>query len=215
MTQTNRRNLGVWDGAFQRENTAHTLADATRAASDAGIRRDIEDACYVSDKTTSVANIDRQLGKPMSGAQFKKLVEACNVRLKLEPHPDPTIKTWSMFEIKNVPVTFGMTGLEGGLQKIYRGAVGGFTMDMLPEWSIMGTAERKVPGFDRRDPIGTKHTIPWRQEARGWRAALALLVVAKLVTKPQADKIVEKHGSPARPSWQGTVGESERKDFLS
>ena len=85
---------------------------------------------------------------------------------------------------------------------------------MLPEWSVMSQVTKKVPSLDRKDPIGQTVTVPDQMEARGWRSMLALLVSGRHITKTAADKIVLKHGSEARPSWQATTGESNRRDYL-
>ncbi len=204
-----RRNLGVHDSEFQTIDRGQMLRDATKMVVDDQIRRDVEDACYVGDKNTSVANVDRQLGKPMHGRQFKKLVEELNPRLRVEKHP--FYETWAVFELRA-----GQTTTSQLLpQKVYIGSVGGFTMKILPEWSIMNTRRLQVPGTERHAPVPKTVKLPDEMEARGWRGMLALLVSARLITKPAADRIATKYGSEARPSWQAYTGESNRKDFLS
>jgi hypothetical protein len=208
-----RRNLGVWDEEFRGEDRQQTLFDRTRHQQDQWIQSAVKDEVYVNEKSTSVANIDRQLGRPMTFQVFKGLVERANSRLKVEPHP------WChkvvVYELKNMPPDHfdPVTKLFGGLQKVTRMVVGGDHSPLLPEWSVMSTREEKVPAKSRYEPMKTV-MVPNFQIARGWRAGLALLVQGELMTREVALRAADKYGSEDRLSWQAATGGTAKADYL-
>lgn len=195
-TTHNRRNLGVQDTEYQKVDTFEQRVEMTREKSAEWINRECMDECFVDE----VTDIDRQLGKIMDRNTFKTVVERLSPRLKVDFHP--RLPTLQVSEVKYaLPWERDIvTGLHGGLQKIYKMAVGSLETPIVPEWSLL---ERKASV----NASGERTMVPSRVLAHGWRRALVMLVHAGYLTRTQAEEVIKLHGSENRASWQVLTGQ--------
>ncbi len=191
----NQRNLGVWDQKLIDADRYVQHQEACRAQTDTWIKRESEDECFVD----NVTNVELQLGRIMDRGTFKTLIEHLCDRLKVDFHP--RLPTLQISEVKWVAPwqVDPITGLHGGLQKVYKMAVGSLQAPILPEWSLL---ERKKTV----NAAGESIMIPCNVLAHGWRRAIVQLVHAGFVTRPQAERIIDQHGSGNRASWQVLMG---------
>ena len=194
-THNNRRNLGVQDTEYQKVDAYEQKVEMTRQVTNDWIAQESQDERFVDE----VTDIDRQLGKIMDRATFKTVVERLSPRLKVDYHL--TLPTLQVSEIKQAaPWERDIaTGRYGGLQKLYKMAVGSLKAPIVPEWSLL---ERK----DSVNASGERIKIPNRVIAHGWRRALVMLVHAGYLTKNQAEEVIKKYGSENRISWQVLMG---------
>jgi len=151
-------------------------------------------ACYVRDWDSSVANLTRQLGKPLQSFELKGFIERTNPKLKVEKHPfkDKQCIYW----VNNGVKTF----------------VAACENSLIPEWSVMGVEKKERPAsFSGKFEGISEESIPWREEKRGWRTTLAMLVTAGLLPWDKVERFVAKHGTQDRQAWQTIMGKNSEE----
>jgi len=113
--------------------------------------------------------------------------------LKILPHPTDPTKIAVYFIAQQPPyVQDPVTKRWGGVQQRFICA----GESHMPEWSLMSTEEQTLPHNTRHaETEMIKEQVPWSEEKRGWRTVLYLLLYAKLLTLPQVEALIDKHGS--------------------
>lgn len=179
-----------------------------REKTDNWVQAQLSHACYVSENGLSVANEERQMGRPMSASTFKEVIQKLNAKLKVEHHPYSD--DLCVYYIKRAqPWEFdAKTSVFGGEQKVFITAV---RDSVVPEWSIMSTRLEKEYDPSRQiEPgqLGYRWVkVPYRELTRGWRAVLAKLLNSEIVTLDQVNRICDRYGSEARASWAAKTGQ--------
>lgn len=195
------------------------LADVERHREQASAYVEQELAhCYlVDDKKVSIANSERQMGRALAPIEFIKFVEAANPKLRVQPHPWRPDKL-CIYQFKQMPSDYydEVSGTFGGEQKVFIAAT---ENGIMPEWSIMGTREVEVPTNEFRlssnRPAMKKVRRPWREERRGWRSALALLVLGDLLPAHKVERFVAQHGSQDREAWKLLMGKGKLGEYAT
>ena len=177
--------------------------------SDQWVKNQLKHACYVSNKAVSVANEERQLGRPMHAATFKEVIQKLHPKLRVEHHPYSD-DLCVYFLTPSAPWSFNpRTLVFGGEQKEFVTAV---RDTVIPEWSVMSTKRVKEYAGERHIERGVPSYrwvhVPDRELTRGWRAVLAKLLHSGLVTLEQVNRIKDKYGSADRESWAAMTGHS-------
>ncbi len=143
-------------------------------------------AHLVEDKRTSIANRDRQAGRAMTTSRFTELIHKLNMDLVVLPHPRQDDKACVYLMLPDGTKEF-IVVMENGL---------------MPEWSIMGTLEVRVP--ERPGSAMWKKTkVPGQEIQRGWRTVLIYLIRKKLVSLEAVERVF---GPCNRESWAVFTG---------
>ncbi len=138
-------------------------------------------APLVADKHTSIANAAHQRGRAMTTTQFTGLIHQLNRDLVILPHPANDSKACVYLLLPNGSKEF-IVVCENGL---------------MPEWSIMGTLEVRVPDGGIHG-MWKKTKVPGQELFRGWRTVLIYLIRKKLVSLEAVERLF---GPCNRQSW--------------
>jgi hypothetical protein len=156
------------------------------------IRDQLQHAYLVADPSQSIANAERQLGKPLTIWVFKKEVQKLRPSLRFNKefiaHPLVNKERWRIYHHGNF-----ITAID----------------DIIPEWSLFGTQEKIGVPYNHK--VAGKADIPHHEITRGWRTVLINLVARGLLTPAQVERFAAKHGSEDRPSWAHLVGKSKQE----
>ncbi len=202
--------LGIDSAKRERNKQVQTLREYRQKVA-GWIKRQTEHSCYVEDQQNSVANVERQLGNPVSGWVLKRELEALNTRLRVEPHPwNQTLMAVYELRTYDQPVMNFDTGFFETQSKEY---VCSAQKDLAPEFSVMQLRYERVPvglsHIDRSTVVFRDVPIPGREQLRGWRTVLAHLVNHRLLSVTQADRLAAKYSSSSRESWAALTGKSK------
>jgi hypothetical protein len=189
-------------------NKAIETGEAHREQTNRWVAQQLAHSVYVSDKTISVANEERQMGKPLGAAEFKTIIEKLHPKLKVEHHPYSD-DVCVYFLRRGEPWEFDpKTNVFGGEQKVFVTAV---RDTVIPEWSIMSVKQVKEYDDSRHISPGQLGyrwiTVPERELTRGWRAVLAKLLNSEIVSLDQVNRVKDKYGSADRESWAANTGQ--------
>ncbi len=138
-------------------------------------------APLVENKSTSIANRDRQMGRAMTTTQFTELLRRLSRDLVVLPHPRNETKSCIYLMLPDNKKEF-IVVCEAGL---------------MPEWSIMGTLEVRVPDTTIHG-MWKKTKVPGQEILRGWRTVLIYLIRKKLVSLEAVERLF---GPCDRQSW--------------
>ena len=121
-----------------------------------------------------------------------------NPNLVLEPHPGVFApKESGFYKLNHDKAVLNLVMPDG--KKVFVLVCEG---DYMPEWTIFGTNEVKVPDARPEGPWKTVK-IPWRRQKRGWREVLIMLIRKQLVTLDAVERVF---GAGDRPSWKILTG---------
>lgn len=173
------------------ENDKRQAMEKHHAEVNGWVQEQLRDAYLVADPSQSIANIERQAGKPLSIFQFKSELKKIKPSIKFKrefiAHPMVNKFRWTLY---------------------HKGTFITAVDDLIPEWSIFSTREQI--GVPRNHELADKTQVPEREISRGWRTVLVLLVFWNLITPTEAENFATKHGSPDRPSWSHLLGKSQQ-----
>lgn len=214
----NRRNLGVWDEAFKKENVAAEAVEKHRMEVDAWLDQKTADCCWVENKEISVANSERQMGTPVHTnkliLELNKLIP--NIKFYPSKFTDPRTgkvrDTMQVCQVRNYGIGSFEPATGVWATGVKQAVVGYIEPVIMPEYSIMSVKEERIATKERNPQHGAMQTrkVPWNEDARGWRSFLAMLVKSELLTPTQADRLVTKFGGTAdRLSWQQKLGKTQ------
>jgi hypothetical protein len=136
----------------------------------------------------TVTNLEHQMGRRLSGAQFMAKLRKLNKDLVMLPHPNRNNPKPEFAYLDNV----GLIYLQVGDQNIYLFPT---EWDWMPEWETMRTASVKRPGVGE---YWNEVEVPGRTHRRGWRTVLRRLIEKRIITLDAAER---EFGAGDRASW--------------
>lgn len=204
--QSNRRNLGIQDAAFKQTDKRVQQLEAYQARVKDYCDRELCDAHFIERNETSVANAERQRGNALSYTVLEDWLKIVAPSVMVLRHPSkPDIVNLYQSRAAAPWERDPLTGQWGGNQRTHLMAANVH----MPEWTIMTKNKVEQPLNLRHvdGHYGTKETeIPWREDRRGWRTVLAILLRRGVVSQPEVEKFVTRYGSSRESkSWHGLM----------
>lgn len=189
----------------------YALAEQRRQEALDYVEEQTRHAIWLSDKDTSPANAERQLGKSMTSEAFEKKLRRLSRKLLPEPHPHKADKRClylvdsrgkqflcayesgfmpehSIMKVKKEEVWTGQTHINKKDLPKY---------DLTPEGIVWHSGV--TPGFQHID-------LPWGELKRGWRTVLLKIIGNFIATPTEVEKIF---GVDNTREWKGHTRKGE------
>ena len=161
----------------------------------------------LDDMDMSPTNMDRQMGRMMTGPQLEVIMKKLNQNLHFEVHPND-----SALSVVYQLMPDGSRKYISAYQRLW-----------MPEYSLfkVNYEEHPDPDIPRRNIGGIsaeviergskpmrRVAVPWGEAVRGWRTVLVYLVRNRLTTPDAVERVA---GASDRASWAAHTG----KDAVS
>jgi hypothetical protein len=181
----------VKDSEVQERHNQAGVIEATHNTAYQAAKGKVRHQGFVGD----VTNVDKQRGRWLDATVFMARVRKLNPNLVLIAHP-------------HQPGYANIYALVGG-ERVYTGIA--CEDGMMPEWTVMGVREERVPIEDKPGTYWAPVQTLGRVEQRGWRDVLLRLIQGRHL---DISAVEREFGAGDRHSWAVLSGKKKDRPLV-